>query len=140
MGSVHDIMETFALRDIRSVFSEFDGWVSTPLASQNGHHAYKLSRNPQGFYGQQQNIYLQVSFDLRPSPECISNLISLGCDDRNRKGSFLLVPRGADISDVPTSVKIFPMSSFGFDNGQLRWLSKKKNTVEYTVKPAGDVS
>ncbi len=136
MGSVHDIMEIFALRDIRSIFSEFDGWVSKPLATGNGHHAYKITRNSPGFYGKEQNVYLQVSFDFRPPPECISNLAMLGSEDRNRKGMFLLVPRGADISDVPPSVKIFPMTSFGFKNGQLRWLSKKKNVVDYSERVA----
>jgi hypothetical protein len=129
MGSAHDIMETFACRDIRARFSSFDGWECTPVPSQNADSAYRITRN---YRGQRQNIYLVVSLDPVPSPACIHRLESLGRDDRARKGACLLVPQGTDISGVPSAIKVLPMTAFGFVDDELTWLTKKKNTVHYS--------
>jgi hypothetical protein len=133
MGSAHDIMETFACRDIHARFSSFDGWECTPVPSQNADSAYRITRN---YRGQRQNIYLVVSLDPVPSPACIHRLESLGRDDRARKGACLLVPQGTDISGVPSAIKVLPMTAFGFVDDELTWLTRKKGAVRYATEPA----
>ena len=131
MGSSTDIMHDFALKEIRGIFSSYDGWKYNSLASNNG-DLYRISRH---YRAQNQNIYLGVSFDAAPSQECLTNLLASGETDRFNKGVCLVVPSGADVSDVPGSVRIFFLTSFGFVNGELRWLTKKKNAMRFAAKP-----
>jgi hypothetical protein len=131
MGSMTDIMQTFAERDIRSLFSSFDGWECHPVP--NSVMAYRITRN---LRGQRQNVYLAVSFDLIPDPAGIAALEALGKGDRAKKGSCLLVPQGTDISCVPSSIKVLPMTAFGFIDEELRWITKKKGAVRYATEAA----
>ena len=84
---------------------------------------------------QNQSIYLGMSFDAAPSKECLTNLLASGEADRFKKGVCLIVPSGADVSDVPSSVRVFFLTSFGFVNGELRWLTKKKNAMHFKTEP-----
>jgi|WetSurMetagenome_2_1015567.scaffolds.fasta_scaffold348664_1 hypothetical protein len=132
MGSAHDIMQTFACRDINALFSRYDGWECMPIPPQSSNPAFRITRN---LRGQRQNIYLVVSFEPAPLPSCIDYLQTLGKGDRAKKGTCLLVPQGTDISGVPSSIKVLPMTAFGFVDDELRWLTKKKNAVQYASEP-----
>jgi hypothetical protein len=54
------------------------------------------------------------------------------------KGQYLLVPKDANVSSVPGHIRILPMSAFGFSDGELIWLTKKKGVKHYaqTEMPA----
>jgi hypothetical protein len=69
---------------------------------------------------------------LQPSAETIAGLLSISAD--NRLGRYLLVPQNADVSHVPAGIHILTMEAFGFTNGKLTWLTKKKNTMRYPQK------
>ena len=131
MGSAHDIMQTYAGRDLHAQFPEYEGWKWTLLpAAGNGTVIYRVSR---GLYDyQQQEAVLAVSFGLQPSEDTIADLLSAGSDPRI--GRYLLVPGGTDLSQVPAGIRILTMASFGFVEGKLTWLSKKKNAVHYPQK------
>lgn len=123
-------MQTFAGRDLHAQFPEYEGWKWTSLPAQgNGPVIYHVSR---GYHYRQQDAVLAVFFGLQPLEESISELLSSGSD--NRTGKYLLVPQGADLSRVPAGIRILMMSSFGFVDGKLTWLSKKKNAVHYLQK------
>jgi len=51
-------------------------------------------------------------------------------DRRAFVGQFLLTPNGADVSEVPSYIRVLSMRSFGFTDGNLVWLTKKKNVMK----------
>ena len=66
MGS-KDVMTTFAERDIRQHFSEFDGWNVAPITSvQSAVGLYRASRNR--LY-HDEVAFIAISFDLVPENE-----------------------------------------------------------------------
>jgi hypothetical protein len=43
----------------------------------------------------------------------------------------MLVPKNADVTSVPQDIGVITMSSFGYDDGKLVWLTKKKNAKTF---------
>lgn len=132
MGSAHDIMQTFASKDLHAQFPEYDGWEWTILPGFNsGNLMYRVFRN---YHYNLQESFLAVSFDPKPSAGCIGALTSVVTDTQKRTGRYLLVPQGTDTSGIPPGIGILTMTSFGFSGGKLTWLSKKKNAACYPQK------
>jgi hypothetical protein len=130
MGSAHDIMQTFASRDLHTQFPEYEGWDWKILPSaKNDMIMYRVSR---GYHFQQQEAVLAVSLEYRPSEESVAALNAL--PKGKHTGRYLLVPRGADVSRVPAGIHILTMASYGFTEGKLTWLTNKKNAMRYPPK------
>lgn len=130
MGSAHDIMQTFAGRDLHAQFPEREGWewkVLTP--AENSMVMYRVYR---GDIHRKQEAVLAVSFDYQPSEESVAALTAV--PDGNRTSRYLLVPQDADVSRVPAGIHILTMTSYGFTEGKLTWLTKKKNAMRYPSK------
>jgi hypothetical protein len=133
MGS-KDVMTTFAERDIRQQFSEFDGWNIAPITSvQSTVGLYRAVRN-RLYY--EEVAFVAVSFDPVLENECISALDALPSSRGSRVKKFLLTPQAADTSVVPPHVQVILMKAFGFVDGDLVWLTKKKNARQYAGAPA----
>jgi hypothetical protein len=127
MGSAHDIMQTFTGRDLHAQFPEYDGWKWRDLpAAKNGALMYRIER---GYYPRHQEAVIAVSFECKPSEGSLLALLSADAD--KSAGRYLLVPQGADVSNVPAGIRLLSMAAFGFLNGKLTWLTKKKNAVFY---------
>jgi len=132
MGSAHDIMQTFASKDLHAQFPDYEGWNWKILpATRSGNLVYRVSRN---YHYQQQVAIIAVSIEFRPSAGSISALTSVTPGNQNGTDRYLLVPQGADVSEVPPGIGILTMTAFGFSGGKLVWLSKKKNTMRYSPK------
>ncbi len=130
MGSAYDIMQTFAYKDLHAQFSEYDGWNWTIIpAPRNGNVMYRISRY---YHGQQQEAIVTVSFVPQPSAGSVITLTSASTNTHT--GHYLLVPQGADVSGIPAGIRILTMTAFGFSDGKLVWLSKKKNAMRYPSK------
>jgi len=130
MGSAQDIMKTFVSKDFHRKFPALEGWKLETAGKKNlDITVYRASRYHRG---QQQQAILAVSFDPQPSTGCIRRLSSVNPDSRYKTGRYLLVPRGADVSTVPPGIDVINMKAFGFSNGKLVWLTKKKNAVRYS--------
>ena len=133
MGS-KDVMTTFAERDIRQYFSEFDGWNCAPITGfQSPAGLYRASRNR--LY-HDEVAFIAVSFDPIPENECITALDALPSSRGSRVTKFLLTPQATDTSVVPPHVQILLMKAFAFADGELVWLTKKKNARQYASAPA----
>lgn len=127
MGSAHDIMQTFTDRDLHAQFPEYDGWKWKNLVpGKNGSFMYRITR---GDYYRTEEAVLGVSFEDKPSEESVLALLSADAD--RSAGRYLLVPQGADVSDVPTGIRLISMTAFGFIQGKLTWLTRKKNAQRY---------
>lgn len=130
MGSAHDIMHTFALRDLQAHFPDYDGWkLTTVPAATSGTLIHRVSRYS---HHRKQEAIISVSFDAQPSERSVFALLSI--DANNRTDRCLLVPQGADVSGVPSDVRIFIMTAYGFSHGNLVWLTNKKNAMWYSGK------
>ncbi len=136
MGSAHDIMQTYATKDLHAQFPDYDGWTWAILpAANSGSVMYRVTRY---YHHRQQEAILAVSIEARPSAGCVSALLSVDAD--NQAVRYLLVPQGADVSGVPAGIGIFTMTAFGFSGGKLAWLSKKKNAMRYLPKESAHAS
>lgn len=127
MGSPKDVMQLFAERDIRQLFSEYDGWTVTPVAGQNAAgRFYQLTR---GKWTETEIGFLGVSFDLTPKKDCLAapDLLPDGKGSKTKK--FLLTPQATDTSVVPPHIRVLLMSAFAFSDGNIVWLTKKKKQV-----------
>jgi hypothetical protein len=79
-------------------------------------------------------VALAVSFDEEPSVTSLAAMAA-GHTGRNAlKAQYLLVPKAADVTAVPKGIQIISMNAFGFVEGELVWLTKKKNAKHY-VQP-----
>ena len=132
MGSAHDIMQTFASKDLHAQFPDYDGWNWKILPTPNsGNPVYRVSRY---YHGQQQEAILAVSLEPRPSAGSIAALTSIITDSWKMTSRYLLVPQGTDVSCIPEGIGILTMTSFGFINDKLVWLIRKKSAIRYPVE------
>ena len=130
MGSAHDIMQTFAGRDLHAQFPEREGWEWKVLpAAESGMVMYRVFR---GDIHRYKEAVLAVSFESTPSEESIAALTAI--PNGNHTSRYLLVPQGADASRVPAGIHILTMASYGFTGGKLTWLTNKKNALRYPPK------
>jgi hypothetical protein len=131
MGSQKDVLKLFAERDIRQVFSEREGWRMSQMdVSPSTGSFYRLSRYK---WGGDEVAFISVSFDPAPKKESLSAFDTLP-DVRAKK--YLLTPQATDTTDIPSEVRILPMSAFTFTDGNLVWLTKKKHARRISPEPA----
>ena len=131
MGSAQDVMQTFTCMDIRAAFSEYDGWKCSLDADRN--HCgilYQISRQ---IDWKKESAVLLVVFDTSMIPDGIYHLSAIKGENREHIKKYLLVPQNTDVSAVPSDIRIMFMHAFGFVEGRLVWLTKKKNAVRYPV-------
>ena len=128
MGSAHDIMQTFAYKEIRAHFRDYDGWgcrqVQLPIVHDM---TCILSRDVRG---RKEVVALAVSYDEEPSMLPLETLAA-SLKGKDLKGQYLVVPKAANVSAIPQSAKVHFMESFGFMDGKLVWLTRKKNAKQY---------
>jgi len=134
MGSSKDVMELFAERDIRQVFPTYDGWTATPVTTSSGAgYFYRVSKNK---WVGEEVAFIAVSFDKAPAEDVINALDALPNGLGSKTKKYLLTPQAADTSAIPPHVRILLMKAFAFAEGNLVWLTKKKNARRYTAEPA----
>ena len=133
MGSARDVMELFAERDIRWLFSEYNGWKVAPV---NGPRPagcfYRASR---GKWGGEEVAFIAVSFDPVPRQDAIDALDVLSDGQGSRTKKYLLTPQATDTSGILPHIRILPMNAFAFAEGELVWLTKKKNAKRFVPEP-----
>jgi hypothetical protein len=134
MGSLRDVMEVFAERDIRQLFSEYDGWKVAPVAgAQPAGRFFKVSRSR---WAGDEVIFIAVSFDPVLKEEFISVLDTIPGGQGSRTKKYLLTPQAADTSEIPPHIRILRMNAFAFAEGNLVWLTKKKNAKKIICEQA----
>ncbi len=133
MGSSRDVMQTFAQKEIRAHFKEWDGWSCREVPSPYVRDmTFVLSRDVRG---RPETVALAVSYDEEPSTLALEALV-VSLKGKTVKGQFLIVPNAAVVSGIPKTVQVIFMESFGFVEGKLIWLTKKKNAKHYPPQEA----
>jgi hypothetical protein len=134
MGSARDVMELFAERDIRWLFSEYNGWKVAPVSGPRPAGCfYRATRRK--WVGEEIAL-IAISFDPAPSQDSISALDALPDGRESRTKKFLLTPQVTDTSGIPPHIRILPMNAFAFADGELVWLTKKKYAKKFVPEPA----
>jgi hypothetical protein len=129
MGSAQDVMQTFSQKEIRTHFRECEGWECRQVPSPRARDmACILTRE---IRGRKETIALAVSYDEEPSLLAVDAVASALNGNRAFRGKYLIVPKAADVSAIPKEIRIIYMESFGFVEGNLIWLTKKKNAKHY---------
>jgi len=132
MGSQKDVMILFAERDINQIFPEREGWKITQLntaLSTGG--VYRLSRYNRGGY---ETVFIKVSFEQTPNENSVNALDELSDGKSSRIAKYILTPQGTDNSGMPVHIRTLPMSAFAFAEGNLVWLTKKKNAKKFPAE------
>jgi len=138
MGSSRDVMQIFAEREVRAQFRSIDGWKYIHLGSSDAQDmSYVLSRT---VFGRNEFAAVGLSFEEVPSEQSLTKAVLSLNGSKNLKSRYLIVPKSADVSGIPETVRVIFMDSFGFVDGNLVWLTKKKNARQYPATQTQQVS
>ncbi|PKL58766.1 MAG: hypothetical protein CVV34_01015 [Methanomicrobiales archaeon HGW-Methanomicrobiales-5] len=138
MGNNTDIMNEFALQELKRVYSTYDSWKMTPRALGSGYDTLvKLERMTEGH---RDIVKVLVTFNKEIPAKLVEELVK---KDRATDGSVprydaaVIAPVNADTSMLPAGMKIYAMNSFEFKGNELTWVKKKVAKIpEITVKNA----
>lgn len=135
MGSMKDVLELFAERDLRHFFSEYEGWTITPVTSAlTSGGLYRITR---GKWVGEEVVFIAVSFDQIVKDETIAALDTMPNGNKTaRTKKYLITPQATNTNAVPPHVRLLLMSAFAFAEGRLVWLTKKKNAKRFACEQA----
>jgi hypothetical protein len=126
MGNNTDIMNEFALQELKRVYSTYDGWKITPQATGSGYDSLvKLERMSEGH---RDIVKVLVTFNKEIPAKLVEEL---GKKEKTTDGSVprydsaVIAPVNANTSVLPAGMKIYPMNSFAFKGNELTWVKKK---------------
>jgi hypothetical protein len=139
MGNQTDIMNNFALQELKRIYSSFDGWRMSPDKQVSGYDT--LVRLDRMHGGHHDIVKVLVTFNK----DIPANLV----DELNKKetstdgmvsrfDSVVIAPVNTNTSVLPAGMKIYAMDGFEFEGNELIWTKKKvsKTPVPLAVKKA----
>jgi hypothetical protein len=126
MGKNTDIMNEFALQELKRVYSTYDGWKMTPQPQGSGYDTLVKLERMDG--GHRDIVKVLVTFNKDIPAKMVEELNKkekVTDGSVPRYGSAVIAPVNADTSVLPAGMKIYPMNSFAFKGNELTWLKKK---------------
>lgn len=126
MGSQQDIMNDFALQELKRIYSSFDGWKFTPRKLGSGYDTLVRLERMNG--GHRDIVKVLISFNKEISADLVEELNKKEKQVDGmipRYNSAVIVPVNADTSALPAGMKIIPMNAFEFKGNELSWVKKK---------------
>jgi hypothetical protein len=137
MGRNTDIMNDFALQELRRVYSTYDGWKMIPQPQSTGYDT--LVRLERMNEGHRDIVKVLVTFNKAIPAKLVEELNK---KEKATDGMIpyydaaVIAPVNADTSVLPAGVKIFTMNSFEFKGNELTWVKKKVAKAPVAVKTA----
>lgn len=125
MGISSDIMHDFVAKEIRAIYSSFDGWKMTPQKLGSGYDTITTLERRNN--GHRECVRILTSYDRVVSPAALEVLQKPEptCDGTLSRNRFaVMVPAHADTTSVPAGVTILTMKSFAFEGKELAWVKK----------------
>lgn len=125
MGFSSDIMHDFVAKEIRSIFSSFDGWNCSSRPTGAGYDSLMILERQNS--GHRESVKILVTFNRvapSPLPEDLTKADVSGDGTLTRFSYAVMVPGNADTSSVPPGVRIYTMNSFAFQGNELVWVKK----------------
>ena len=131
MGFSSDIMHDFMAKEIKNIYSSFDGWKFTSRPTGNGYDSIMVLERRNG--GHHECVKVLVTFERSvpsPFPEDLTTA-ERNTDGMPTRFSYaVMVPVNADTSSVPAGVRIYTMRSFAFEGKELTWVKKPVRKTE----------
>jgi len=125
MGMSSDIMHDFVAKEIRSIYSSYDGWKTTERNLENGYDRIVLLERRNNGHRECVKILATLSREVAPShldelkkPEPTSD----GTLTRNTYA--VMIPANSNMSSIPAGILIYTMKSFAFEGKELAWVKK----------------
>jgi hypothetical protein len=139
MGFTSDIMHDFVAKEIRNIYSSYDGWTCSMKETGNGYDSVAVLERNNG--GHRECVKILVSFD-RSLPAHLPE--DLEKPEKSMDGTIIrfsnavMVPANADTSSLPETMKVYTMRSFSFEGKELIWVKKpvRKSEPEQKKVPA----
>lgn len=132
-----DIMHDFVAKEIKAIYSSYDGWKITQRNLGSGYDTIATVERRNG--GHRDSVNVLVTFAKNVSPALLDELKK---SEQPRDGTVIrygfavMVPANADTSAVPAGFRIYTMSSFAFDGKELAWVKKPVRKVMEASKVA----
>jgi hypothetical protein len=125
MGMSSDIMRDFAAKEIRSIYSSYDGWKISYRNFGSGYDQIAIIERRND--GHRECVKVLVTFAKQVSSAMLEELqkpeqICDGTLSRNRFA--VMLPGNAGTSSIPAGIQIYTMRSFAFDGKELAWVKK----------------
>jgi hypothetical protein len=132
MGYVDDVMEIFMQKDLQNRFPVSDGWKHEikPLGKPND-LLFVYSRTNRGV---PERSAVMVCMDPAVDRSSVDQFSALCTENPKWTRKLILVPKSADVANVPASLAVQEMKSFGYVDGRLTWLTRRKNTPKYPAE------
>jgi hypothetical protein len=126
MGNNTDIMNEFALQELRHIYSSYDGWKMTPQKQGTGYDTLVRLDRVQG--GHHDLVKVLVTFNKEIPADMMEELnkkeqVTDGMVPRY--DSAVIAPVNANTSVLPAGMKIYSMNAFEFKGNDLTWVKKK---------------
>jgi hypothetical protein len=138
MGNQQDIMNEFALQELKRIYSSYDGWKMSPQKQGNGYDTLVRLERLHG--GHHDIVKVLVTFNKEIPANMVEELNKkeLTTDGMvPRYDAAVIAPVNTNTSVLPAGMKIYPMSSFEFEGDELVWTKKKvAKAPEAAVKKA----
>ena len=125
MGFSADIMHDFVAKEIRNIYSSYDGWNCSMKETGNGYNSIAVLERRNGGHRECEKVL--VLFDTAPPaplPEELTRPEKASDGTPLRFSYAVMVPSRADTSSLPAGVKIYTMRSFAFEGKELIWVKK----------------
>jgi len=125
MGFSSDIMHDFVAKEIRNIYSSYDGWNCTMKDNGNGYDSIATLERYNG--GHRECVRILVSFSRSvpsPLPEELTAPGKSSDGTPLRFSYAVMVPASADTTSLPAGVKTYIMHSFAFEGKELIWVKK----------------
>lgn len=132
-------MHDFAAKEIRSIYSSYDGWNMTELAVGSGYdRIVVLERRTNGH---RECARILVTFSKEVAPAALEELKRTG---KNHDGTLtrnrfaVMMPANANAASVPEGIPVHTMRSFMFEGKELAWMKKpvRKSENKQVTVPA----
>ena len=125
MGFSSDIMHDFVAKEIKNIYSTYDGWKCTPRQVGNGYDSLVVMERNLGGHRECVNVFVTFSRSVpTPLPEDLTETKKSTDGTLTRFEFAIMVPANADTSAVPSGIRIYTMRSFAFDGKELIWVKK----------------
>ena len=125
MGISSDIMHDFVAKEIRSIYSTYNGWTITERALGTGYDRIAVLERRNN--GHKECVKVLVTFAKDVSADILEELRTPepNCDGTITRNSFaVMMPGNANTASVPAGITIYTMRSFAFDGKELAWVKK----------------
>jgi hypothetical protein len=138
MGT-QDVMNEFAMQELKRIYSTYDGWKMSPQKQGSGYDNIVRLERLHG--GHRDMVKVLITFNKEIAADMVAELnkkelITDGMVPRY--DSAVIAPVNTDTSALPAGMKFYPMNSFEFKGNELQWVKKKvaKTQVAVDKKPA----